>query len=244
MRFKENKERYGSTTPAPRAAPTYSAPAPRYDSSVRTKADGTPDMRFKENKERYGSTTPAPRPSTPTYTAPARPSGPLKADGTPDMRYKANKEAAAGRTTPANSDRVRTSVDQRNWKKDSNGRYVEPGTGRALNNDGTYDMRRAENRDLKGTVAGTNGRPATATPRNQWVRSGDGRYVEPRTGRALNNDGTYDMRFKGNKDLPNPSARVRIGSDNYEQANRRQTSTRSRHNTVIINNYNTYVSNV
>ncbi|GAB1463298.1 hypothetical protein [Pedobacter sp. UBA4863] len=45
--------------------------------SVKLKADGTPDMRYKENK-----------------AVKANIAGPKKKDGTADMRYKANKAAA------------------------------------------------------------------------------------------------------------------------------------------------------
>jgi len=46
--------------------------------SVKLKADGTPDMRYAENKK-----------------VKVVAAGPKKKDGTADMRYKVNKEAAA-----------------------------------------------------------------------------------------------------------------------------------------------------
>ena len=87
MRYKVNKERYGSTSTVSGWSSSYSdCPGPM------TKF-GRPDMRYKANKEIYGST------STGSGWSSSSCPGPLKKSGRPDMRYKVNKEIYGSTST-------------------------------------------------------------------------------------------------------------------------------------------------
>ncbi|MBX3040399.1 MAG: hypothetical protein KF789_06790 [Bdellovibrionaceae bacterium] len=257
MRYKANRDKASQSSNSGSSS-RRETPPPRRDTSPSPgplKKDGTPDMRYKENRDRYGSNPPATTTKPPVRSNPEP--GPLKKDGTPDMRYKENRDRygsnppaaskAPDRTTEV---RPRTTTPRSQWATDGQGRYVEPRTGRPLNNDGTYDMRRSENRDLKTvSVDPKSSRPRTSTPKNQWKVDSNNRYYDPVTGRPLNNDGTFDMRRAENKDLPNPASRVRIGTDNGSRTSDIQSRVRSnpRNNVVInyyyTNVYNTYVTN-
>lgn len=215
MRYKENRESSSSSS----SSSSYSTPSrPSYDSSGsdrHLKQDGTPDMRYRENRVERETYTPTP---TPRYE---RPTGPLKRDGTPDMRYKENRDSSY--TAPTYPQRHSDPV-------------VTTGP---LKQDGTPDMRYRANQQRYGSGAE---RPSTTTPRSQWATGANGRYVDPQSGRPLNNDGTYDMRSARNKDLPYVSARVRIGVDNSAQADYRQSRARSS-SRIVINNYYTTINN-
>jgi hypothetical protein len=264
MRYKENREAAKPRREEPRRTETR-----REEPARHVKKDGTPDRRYKENRDVVRT---EPRPNTTVRTE--KPNRPLKKDGTPDMRYKENRDAASRDEKRSNNNTtVRTEKPNRPLKKDGTPdmRYKEnrdaaqrdenrnnnnnsvrtEKPNRPLKKDGTPDMRFKENRDLKNTVVDPKTkRLKTAAPRSDWKRDQKGRYVDPQSGRPLNNDGSFDMRRLENKDLGNRDARVRIGKyDNRHRANEYQTRVRHshRHKTVINYNYtvvyNTYIIN-
>lgn len=187
MRYKENRDRAGSNSPTRTTPPTTrtTPPARTPPAPGPLKKDGTPDMRYKENRTaevRPRTTTPRSQWKTDgqgRYVEP-RTGRPLNNDGTYDMRRSENRDLKTVTVDPK-STRPRTSTPQSQWKRDANNRYYDPVTGRPLNNDGTFDMRRAENKDLPNPASrvriGTNNGSRTsdiqgrvrANPRNNVV---------------------------------------------------------------------------